>query len=145
MILAVASAMLYQLSYRKAFDLISLQSQFLLPFRAWQALPILCFLNNQSLWVFIYYQSTRYTESCSYVVVVVVVLPVVLLSPPGLEVAPLEFCKERMEQLSLPIYFEAPLWKYNNSVDLTQFLTENIYVPLTFDNQKLLLNALSYM
>ncbi len=37
------------------------------------------------------------------------VLPVVLLSPPGLEVAPLEFCKERMEQLSLPIYFEAPL------------------------------------
>lgn len=45
-------------------------------------------------------------------VVVVVVLPVVLLSPPGLEVAPLEFCKERMEQLSLPIYFEAPLWHF---------------------------------
>ncbi len=27
-------------------DLISLQSQFLLPFIAWQALPILCFLNK---------------------------------------------------------------------------------------------------
>lgn len=44
------------------------------------------------------------TESCSYVVVDL--LPVVLLSPPGLDVASLEICKERKLQQSLPICLE---------------------------------------
>jgi len=41
-------------------------------------------------------------------VVVVALLLEVLLSPPGLEAAPQEFCKERMLQRALQVCSEAP-------------------------------------
>lgn len=47
-----------------------------------------------------------YRESCSYVVVAL--LLEVLLSPPGLEAAPLEFCKERMLHRALKVCSEGP-------------------------------------